>query len=218
MGEVSMRIFWFAVLVVVLIGCGTTSSQVKQESGGDEPAQTSPEEREEDTAGETTMAPKKQPQTERCFQPAPGFESAAEFTEWFEAQAVDDSDRPRLRLPVQVSVSDNPLGGVEASVSIAGDGSTDESVALYLDGSALGVPLPTRLRELCPDDVDRCLVWLDGVAGALVGDQRFAPPGGAQDRPLTFAILAVGDRVAGDGEPPSILVEARDTQAHCPEK
>jgi hypothetical protein len=218
MCDVSVKIFWLAVLAVVLSGCDATSSQVKHEAGGDEPVESSPEERHEDTSGETTMASQKRSQAERCFQPAPDFGSAAAFTEWFQAQAADDSSRRRLRLAVAVSLSDNPLGGVEASVSIAGEDSTHEPVALHLDASSLGVPLPTRLRELCPDDVDRCVVWLDGVAGALVGKERFAPPSDSQARSLTFAVLAVGDRVAQADHPPSILIEAREAGADCPEQ
>jgi len=110
-----------------------------------------------------------------------------ELPRWLE-RLPDDGGRLRIRLPISIGFSaDGPRAVASAALFVPANGPT---VSLALDDSALGVGLMDRLEQLCPEG-ERCLLWLEGYMGALLGDP-------APGEPLTLAILAVGDRLTAE--------------------
>lgn len=104
-----------------------------------------------------------------------------------------------LRVPVVVFPGD--LDGIRlAFIGTDPAPPPDDAIVLELDDSGLGIPLSTRLRSLCGEDSEPCVVWIEGTWGRLVPDSVDTP----ESPPWPLAVRDAGPRV--EGSPAAVLV------------
>jgi hypothetical protein len=135
----------------------------------------------------------------------PAIEPTGPLLAWLDQNARSAAGKRQLfRLPITVRFQDQYRLGIGAA--FIGTADQPGAVQLKLDDTGMGVSLLSTLRNLCPKDQDRCVLWLAGYWGKLLDvPDPLAPPGGKK----VFAVLRVGEIVdAAQGAPLRASVEA----------
>ncbi|MEM7433804.1 MAG: hypothetical protein AAF436_01540 [Myxococcota bacterium] len=129
----------------------------------------------------------------RAWVLAPATLRTADLEAWVRQRSESEGgQRRRLRVPVIVEFADSnrlALGDSKLAFSSSEEGGT----VIELDDSALGIPLLSRARSLCPPAERRCLLEVEGMWGPLIARRESSRP--------SFAILEPPTRYRSADKP-----------------
>jgi len=139
-----------------------------------------------------TPNPEPAVKSETQFVEGPALSPSADLVAWFEGAGAGKL----VQIPVVVTPS--PLGLSSGHIGVRPEPPGADAVPLNLVDTAMGVSLADKIRGDCPDG-QACVIWVEGIWGANVPDDPFAPP---DQHP--FSVRGYAGKV--EGEPTHIRV------------